>query len=72
MEDEVESVDNRNTPIISTGGTGTGRVGDPGFDRLIIADTFLARRIQRLTGCDLAWRDMASTLSAERRMEVRL
>ncbi len=41
MEDEVESVDNRNTPMISTGGTGTGRVGDPGFDHLIISDSLL-------------------------------
>lgn len=41
MEDEVEAVDNRNTPIVSTGGVGTGRIGDPGFDQLIIADSLL-------------------------------
>ena len=41
MEDEVEAVDNRNTPLINIGGVGTGRVGDAGIDRLIIADSFL-------------------------------
>ena len=41
MQDEVEAVDNRNTPFINTGGTGTGRLGDPGFDRLIIGDSLL-------------------------------
>ena len=41
MEDEVEAVDNRNTPIISTGEIGVGRVGDPGFDQLIITDSLL-------------------------------
>lgn len=41
LEDEVEAVDNRNTPLISIGGVGTGRVGDAGIDRLIISDTFL-------------------------------
>jgi tetratricopeptide (TPR) repeat protein len=41
MQDEVEAVENRNTPFISTGGIGTGRLGDPGFDRLIIGDTLL-------------------------------
>jgi len=41
MEDEVEVVDNRNTPLINTGAIGTGRVGDPGFDRLIIDDNLL-------------------------------
>jgi tetratricopeptide (TPR) repeat protein len=41
MQDEVDAVENRNTPVISTGGTGAGRVGDPGFDQLMIADTLL-------------------------------
>jgi tetratricopeptide (TPR) repeat protein len=41
MQDEVEAVENRNTPLINTGMTGTGRLGDPGFDRLIIADILL-------------------------------
>jgi hypothetical protein len=41
MQDEVEAVENRNTPFITTGGTGTGRLGDSGFDRLIIADSLL-------------------------------
>jgi hypothetical protein len=41
MGDEVEVVDNRNTPVISTGGIGSGRVGDPGIDRLIVSDTLL-------------------------------
>jgi tetratricopeptide (TPR) repeat protein len=41
IQDEIETVDNRNTPVISTGGTGTGRVGDPGFDQLIISDSLL-------------------------------
>jgi tetratricopeptide (TPR) repeat protein len=39
MQDEVEAVDNRNTPVMSTGGLGIGRVGDPGLDRLIIFDS---------------------------------
>jgi len=41
MQDEVEAVDSRNTPVISAGGVGSGRVGDPGIDRLIISDTLL-------------------------------
>jgi hypothetical protein len=41
VEDEVEAVDNRNTPFVSAGGIGTGRIGDPGIDRLIIADSLL-------------------------------
>jgi len=41
MQDEVEAVDNRNTPVISAGGVGSGRVGDPGIDRLIISDTLM-------------------------------
>jgi Tfp pilus assembly protein PilF len=41
MEDEVEAVDNRNTPFVSIGGVGTGRIGDPGIDQLIIGDTLL-------------------------------
>jgi hypothetical protein len=41
MEDEVEAVDNRNTPIVSTGSVGTGRIGDAGIDELIIFDSVL-------------------------------
>jgi tetratricopeptide (TPR) repeat protein len=41
IDDEVETVDNRNTPVVTTGGVGTGRIGDPGFDQLIVADTLL-------------------------------
>lgn len=41
METEVEAVENRNTPMINIGGVGTGRIGDPGFDQLIIGDTLL-------------------------------
>jgi cellulose synthase operon protein C len=41
MQDEVEVVENRNTPVIGTGGRGTGRVGEPGFDQLIVADTLV-------------------------------
>jgi tetratricopeptide (TPR) repeat protein len=41
MQDEVDAVENRNTPVIGAGGTGAGRVGDPGFDQLMIADTLL-------------------------------
>lgn len=39
MEDEVEAVDDRNTPVITTGDTGYGRVGDAGIDRLVINDS---------------------------------
>jgi tetratricopeptide (TPR) repeat protein len=39
MEDEVEAVDDRNTPLVTTGDTGTGRVGDAGIDRLVINDS---------------------------------
>ncbi len=42
MEDEVEAVDDRNTPVISFGGTGTGRVGDAGIDRLVINDDLVS------------------------------
>lgn len=41
MENEVEAVDNRNTPIVGIGGVGTGRIGDPGIDQLIIADSLI-------------------------------
>ena len=41
MEDEVEAVQNRNTPVTTTGGVGTGRIGDPGIDQLIIGDMLL-------------------------------
>jgi tetratricopeptide (TPR) repeat protein len=41
MQDEVDAVENRNTPVISIAGTGAGRVGDPGFDQLVIADTLI-------------------------------
>jgi tetratricopeptide (TPR) repeat protein len=41
MQDEVDAVENRNTPVIGSGGTGTGRIGVPGFSQLIIADTLL-------------------------------
>ncbi len=41
MENEADAVENRNTPVISTGGTGAGRLGDPGIDRLIIGDSLL-------------------------------
>lgn len=41
MEDEVEAVDNRNTPLVVTGGVGTGRIGDPGIDELVIVDSLL-------------------------------
>ena len=41
MQDEVEAVDNRNTPVFSLGGIGSGRAGDPGIDQLIISDTLL-------------------------------
>ena len=41
MADEVEAVDDRNTPVINTGSVGTARLGDPGIDQLIISDTLL-------------------------------
>jgi cellulose synthase operon protein C len=41
MEDEVEAVDNRNTPLMTTGGVFSERLGDPGIDRLLIGDTLL-------------------------------
>jgi Cellulose synthase operon protein C C-terminus (BCSC_C) len=41
MQDEVEALENRNTPLMTTGGVGTGRIGDPGIDRLIVGDSLL-------------------------------
>jgi hypothetical protein len=41
MQDEVDAVENRNTPVFGAGGTGAGRVGDPGFDQLMVADFLL-------------------------------
>jgi hypothetical protein len=41
LRDEVEVVENRNTPLINSGVTGAGRAGDPGFDQLIVADTLM-------------------------------
>jgi tetratricopeptide (TPR) repeat protein len=41
MQDEVDAVENRNTPVIGAGGTGAGRIGVPGFSQLIIGDTVL-------------------------------
>lgn len=42
MEDEIEAIDDRNTPVIGTGEAGTGRIGDAGIDRLILSDTLFA------------------------------
>ncbi len=42
MEDEVEAVDDRNTPLINFGDTGRGRVGDAGIDRLVINDSVVS------------------------------
>jgi cellulose synthase operon protein C len=41
MQDEVEAVDDRNTPLMSTGGQASGRLGNAGIDRLIVGDAFL-------------------------------
>jgi cellulose synthase operon protein C len=41
MEDEVEVVNDRNTPIVNVGTVGSGRIGDPGIDQLIVADSLL-------------------------------
>ncbi|MGB6688707.1 MAG: cellulose synthase subunit BcsC-related outer membrane protein [Terracidiphilus sp.] len=41
VEDEVEAVDDRNTPLVSVGTVGTGRLGDSGIDRLIVTDSLL-------------------------------
>lgn len=41
MQEEVEAVDDRNTPLTHTGGLGAARLGDPGIDRLIVGDAFL-------------------------------
>jgi hypothetical protein len=41
IQDEIDTVENRNTPVISTGSFAAGRVGDPGFDRLITSDSLL-------------------------------
>jgi cellulose synthase operon protein C len=42
MEDEVEAVQDRNTPLINFGDTGRGRVGDAGIDRLVINDSVVS------------------------------
>lgn len=41
LNEEVEAVQNRNTPFIAIGADGTGRVGDAGIDRLIVDDNVL-------------------------------
>lgn len=53
MRDEAEVVANRNTPLISTGATGSGRVGTRGLINLLSLIRLWERRIQPLTGCDL-------------------
>ena len=40
LQDEIDVVQNRNTPYADMGTTGTGRAGDPGIDRLIVIDGF--------------------------------
>ncbi|HEV2326097.1 MAG TPA: cellulose synthase subunit BcsC-related outer membrane protein [Terracidiphilus sp.] len=42
MEQESEAVEDRNTPVISFGDTGSGRVGDAGIDRLVINDSVVS------------------------------
>jgi cellulose synthase operon protein C len=42
IQDEIDVVSNRNTPTVGFGDAGTGRSGDPGFDRLIIEDAAVA------------------------------
>lgn len=41
MQNEVEAVDDRNTPLMTTGGMASGRLGNAGIDRLIVGDAFL-------------------------------
>lgn len=41
VQDELDAVQDRNTPVINAGDEGTGRIGDPGFDQLIINDSLL-------------------------------
>jgi Tfp pilus assembly protein PilF len=38
IQDEIDVVQNRNTPFLGAGDTVSGRTGDPGFDRLIVED----------------------------------
>ena len=40
LQDEIDVVQNRNTPFGDFGSVGSGRAGDPGIDRLIIEDGF--------------------------------
>ncbi|HKR28761.1 MAG TPA: cellulose synthase subunit BcsC-related outer membrane protein, partial [Acidobacteriaceae bacterium] len=42
MQDEVEAVDDRNTPLTNVGGLGAGRLGDPGIDQLIVGESVLS------------------------------
>lgn len=41
MQDEVEAVEDRNTPLMDFGGLGRGRLGDPGIDQLIVGESVL-------------------------------
>lgn len=41
IQDEIDAVNNRNTPLIGVGSEDSGRVGDPGIDRLIVSDNLL-------------------------------
>jgi len=41
LQDEIDVVQNRNTPFGDVGNTASGRAGDPGIDRLIIEDLSL-------------------------------
>ncbi|HLJ78516.1 MAG TPA: cellulose synthase subunit BcsC-related outer membrane protein [Acidobacteriaceae bacterium] len=42
MQEEVEAVDDRNTPLTDVGGLGAGRIGDPGIDQLIVGESILS------------------------------
>jgi len=41
VQNEIDAVSDRNTPVIGTGGTVSTRVGDPGFDHLVVTDGLL-------------------------------
>jgi tetratricopeptide (TPR) repeat protein len=45
IQDEIDVVQNRNTPFVDLGDVASGRAGDPGIDRLIIEDGILGASV---------------------------
>jgi len=57
IQDEIDVVENRNTPFTNIGSIVSGRAGDPGIDRLIVQDGIIG-------GSATAWNQLRLTVLA--------